>query len=357
MQKQPLFNTPPKKICILRLSAIGDVCHAVAMVQQIQRHWPETEITWIVGKTEAQLVSTLPKINTVVFDKKSGWRGVLQLWRQLKNQRFDALLNMQSALRASVLSLGIKADYKIGFGKKRAREGQWLFTNRKISEPQGEHVLDGFLAFAHDLGVPSSQPTWNIPLSETDQAYTQNLIDPQRKNLLICPCSSKAEKDWTVAGYAEVARYAVEQGINVILAGSPAAREVTMANEIVQKCNNVKGKVKVNNVVGKTSLLQLIALIGKVDLVLSPDSGPAHMATMQGTPVVGLYAIHNPLRTGPYYNLANVVSVYEQNIQAQYHKPSNQLPWATKAKGKDLMQQIQVSDVLNQITLLLGIKR
>ena len=79
MQKQPLFNTPPKKICILRLSAIGDVCHAVAMVQQIQRHWPETEITSIVGKTEAQLVSILPGINTIVVDKNSGWRGVLQL--------------------------------------------------------------------------------------------------------------------------------------------------------------------------------------------------------------------------------------------------------------------------------------
>lgn len=84
----------------------------------------------------------------------------------------------------------------------------------------------------------------------------------------------------------------------------------------------------------KTSLLELAALIGLVDLVLTPDSGPAHIATAQGTPVIGLYAYHNPLRTGPYNNLPEVVSVYEQNVQQEFGKPSNELPWATKLKGK-----------------------
>ncbi|MGR6980658.1 glycosyltransferase family 9 protein [Testudinibacter sp. P27/CKL/0425] len=348
MLKTALFTTAPKKLCVLRLSAIGDVCNAIAMVQQIQRHYPDCESTWIVGKTEAQIVSVLPNIKTIVFDKKQGWHGVLAIWKKLRNERFDALLNMQTALRASLLSLGIKAKYKIGFGKKRAREGQWLFTNHKISEPSKPHVLDGFLAFAAEIGVPPSAPSWDIPLSDSDRQFAAGLLDPQRQNLLICPCSSKAEKDWTVEGYAAVVRYAAQRNINVILAGSPAAREVAVAAEIEQKCG-----VAVQNVVGKTSLLQLIALIGKVDLLISPDSGPAHMATTQGTPVIGLYAIHNPLRTAPYNNLANVVSVYEQNIQAQYGKPSSELPWATRAKGKDLMQQIQVEDVIRQIELLL----
>ncbi|KGQ70390.1 glycosyl transferase [Chelonobacter oris] len=351
MLKQPLFGIAPKKLCILRLSAIGDVCNAIAMVQQIQRYYPETEITWIVGKVESQIVAVLPGIKTVVFDKKQGWRGMLSVWKQLRHSRFDALLNMQTALRASLLSLGIKAKYKIGFGKNRAREGQWLFTNRKISEPEKPHVLDGFLAFARAVGVPPSAPSWTIPLSQADQDYAASLIDPQRQNLLICPCSSKAEKDWTAEGYAAVARYAVERNLNVMLAGSPAVREVAMAADIVQKCG-----VGVHNLVGKTSLLQLLALIGKADLLISPDSGPAHMATTQGTPVIGLYAVHNPLRTAPYHDLANVVSVYERNIREQYGKPSVELPWATRAKGKNLMRQIQVDDVIKQIEVLLPIE-
>ena len=103
---------------------------------------------------------------------------------------------------------------------------------------------------------------------------------------------------------------------------------------------------------GKTSLKQLAALIHQANLVISPDSGPAHIATTQGTPVIGLYAYHNPLRTAPYHNLDNVVSVYEENVQKEQEKPSSELPWATKLKGKNLMAEIQVEQVVAQMRAL-----
>ena len=103
---------------------------------------------------------------------------------------------------------------------------------------------------------------------------------------------------------------------------------------------------------GKTSLKQLAALIHQANLVISPDSGPAHIATTQGTPVIGLYAYHNPLRTAPYHNLDNVVSVYEENVQKEQGKPSCELPWATKLKGKNLMAEIQVEQVVAQMRAL-----
>ena len=126
MSHSPLFTSPPKSLCILRLSAVGDVCHALAVVQHIQRHWPQTKLTWIVGKTEMGLLSGIAGVELVPYDKKSGWKGVWNLWMFLKNNQFDALLNMQTAFRASIISLGIQAKYKIGFGKKRSREGQWF---------------------------------------------------------------------------------------------------------------------------------------------------------------------------------------------------------------------------------------
>ena len=103
---------------------------------------------------------------------------------------------------------------------------------------------------------------------------------------------------------------------------------------------------------GKTSLKQLAALIHQANVVISPDSGPAHIATTQGTPVIGLYAYHNPLRTAPYHNLDNVVSVYEENVQKAQGKPSSELPWATKLKGKNLMAEIQVDQVVAQMRAL-----
>jgi lipopolysaccharide biosynthesis protein len=343
----PLFTQPPQSLCILRLSAIGDVCHVLAAVQQIQRYWPNTQITWVIGKAEAQLFRHVSGVEFVVYDKKSGWRGLCQLWRQLKDRRFDALLNMQTAFRASILSLGIKAKYRIGFGKQRAREGQWLFTHCKIQDPSNPHVLDGFMAFVDYLGVPCTEPQWDLPVAEDDLITARQYIDPTRKNLLISPCSSKLEKDWLVERYAEVANIAHQHNVNVILCSSPAPRELTMIEQIQGLCDFAP-----TNAAGKLTLPQLAALIRQVDLVLSPDSGPAHIATTQGTPVIGLYAYHNPLRTGPYRNLANVVSVYEQNVQKEFGKPSAQLPWATKLKGKHLMAQIEVAQVVEQMKAL-----
>lgn len=343
----PLFTEPPKSLCILRLSAVGDVCHALAVVQRIQAYYPHTHITWIVGKTEAGLLAGIPNVTLIPYDKKTGWKGVFALWKMLKNQRFDALLNMQTAFRASIISLGIKAKYKIGFGKKRAREGQWLFVNRRVTDPASPHVLDGFMAFAEYIGVPKGNPTWDLEISAQDREFSRQFIDPFRKNLLISPCSSKAEKDWLAERYAAVANIAHRHNVNVILCSSPAKRELGMVEKITALCD-----FEPTNAAGKTNLKQLAALIAQVDLVLSPDSGPAHIATTQGTPVIGLYAYHNPLRTAPYHNLANVVSVYEENAQKEFGKPASQLPWATKLKGKNLMAEIQVEDVIRQMEQL-----
>ena len=93
MSHSPLFTSPPKSLCILRLSAVGDVCHALAVVQHIQRHWPQTKLTWIVGKTEMGLLSGIEGVELVPYDKKSGWKGVWNLWMFLKNNQFDVLLN------------------------------------------------------------------------------------------------------------------------------------------------------------------------------------------------------------------------------------------------------------------------
>ncbi|WP_233114493.1 glycosyltransferase family 9 protein, partial [Aggregatibacter actinomycetemcomitans] len=246
-----------------------------------------------------------------------------------------------------ILSLGIHADYRIGFGKQRAREGQWLFTNRRIQDPANPHVLDGFMAFADELGVPPAPAQWDLSVTEADLATVRRYLDPNRKNLLISPCSSKKEKDWLAERYAAVANIAHQHGVNVILCSSPAPRELAMIEEIKALCN-----FEPTDASGKLTLTELTALIREVDLVISPDSGPAHIATTQGTPVIGLYAYHNPLRTGPYCNLTNVVSVYEQNVQQEYGKPSSQLPWATKLKGKNLMAQIDVQDVIAQMKAL-----
>ena len=346
MKKQPL------EICILRLSAIGDVCHTLAVVQAIQRQYPDAHITWIIGKLEAQLMAGLPNVTLIPFDKKSGYKGMCALWKMLKNKRFDFLLNLQTAFRASILSLGIKAKQKIGFNRDRAREMQWLFTNQKVEITDAVHVLDGQMQFVKAIGVKDLTPQWQLPLTEEDIHFAQQHLSTTQKNVIISPCSSKAEKDWLPERYAEIANWLLAHQINVILVGSPAKHEIEICQSIAQQAPGCL------NLVGQTSLKQLAALLKFADLVLSPDTGAAHIASIQGTPVIGLYAIHNPERTAPYQDQENVISVYEQAILDYYGKPWQQLPWATKAKskqGENLMARIDCKKVKEKMIAILKI--
>ncbi|QIZ78358.1 glycosyltransferase family 9 protein [Ferrimonas lipolytica] len=330
----------PSSICIMRLSAIGDVCHAVAMVQAIQRRHPQAQITWIIGKVEAQLLAGLDGVELVVFDKRLGWKGYKVLWQQLKGKRYDVLLHMQVALRASIATLGIKANVKVGFDKARAKEGQWLFTNHQIQPQLQPHVLDGFMNFARELDVEPTTPSWNMPLSAEDLVFAEQQITTETPTLIICPAASKAERNWLPERYAAIADFASSQGLQVLLCGGPTKSEQQLAKQI---CNH--SNVNINNMVGQTTLKQLLALLKSASMVLAPDTGPAHMATTQGTPVIGLYAHSNPLRTGPYLSQQFIISCYQQHIEKQQNKPLKQITFGARAKGNNLMDSLKVSDV------------
>lgn len=337
----PLFDSPPKSLCILRLSAIGDVCHAIACVQAIQKQWPETKITWVSGKLEAQLLKHIDNIEVVEFDKKSGFKAYLQLQKQLKDHHFDALLHMQAALRSSIASLMIKAKYKLGFDNARAKDGQWVFTNKKINKAKSSHVLDGFMAFSEKLGIHDLTVSWKINIPYSSQQKAAKIINHQ-KTFIICPAASKAYKNWTVEGYSALANYALSKGFQVLICGAPTEIEKKLSQAIV---NNSVQRAK--SLIGQTSLIDLLALIKQANIILAPDTGPTHMATMVGTAVIGLYAHHNPKRTGPYTQQENVVSVYQQLITLQTGKAIEQLPWRARVKDKNAMQQISIDMVKN----------
>lgn len=333
-------------ICILRLSAIGDVCNAVSVVQSIQRQYPAAQITWIIGKVEAALLDGLPGVRFVVFDKKQGKAAYLQLRQTLKDECFDVLLHMQVAFRANLASLCINAHKKIGFNWHAAKELHALFMRHRIEPAPRSHVLDMFFQFAKAIGVTEqtigNKPSWQIPIAEADEewARAQLAATGNDRVLIISPAASKAERNWLPERYAAVADYAVEQGFAVVLCGSPTELELNLCQAILEQA-----KHKIVNLTGRTSLKQLLALLKHGSLVLAPDTGPTHMAVAVGTPVIGLYGHSNPGRTGPYLFRQYVVQVYHQSLQKQYGKTADQLKWGQRVKGGDIMQQISIATV------------
>jgi len=332
----------PKSICILRLSAIGDVCHAVATVQAIQRRWPEAKISWVIGKIEAQLVTGLKDIEFIIFDKKSGFKAYQDLRQQLSGRQFDILLHMQIALRASLATLCIRATEKWGFDRSRAKEGQWFFTNRRIAAQMQPHVADGFWAFAQAIGVEEGDtPLWNMPLADTDINWCKKQLKQDKPYIVISPSASKSQRNWFTSGYADIADHASSRGFQVIISGAPTPSEIQLAKEICQAC-----ECSVIDLTGKTSLPQLLALLSGAELVIAPDSGPAHMATIVNTPVIGLYAHSNPKRTGPYHSAASTLSVYEQLLLRQTGKSVSENRWGKRVRGEKLMHLITLNSVI-----------
>ena len=333
-------------ICILRLSAIGDVCNAVSVVQGIQRHHPQAEITWVIGKVEARLLEALPGVRFVVFDKKLGLAAYKQLKQDLAHSEFDVLLHMQVAFRANLASLCINARRKIGFDWHTAKELHAVFMRERAEPAPRSHVLDGFRQFAKAIGVTElasgQTPLWQLPIPEADEQWAKEQLAAtgNSRTLIISPAASKAERNWLPERYAAIADYAQSKGFAVILSGGPTELERSLSQAILASAQH-----PITDLTGKTNLKQLLALLKHASLVLAPDTGPTHMAVAVGTPVIGLYGHSNPDRTGPYLFRQYVVGVYHQSLLEQQGKTAAELKWGTRVKGADIMQKITVEAV------------
>lgn len=349
------FQSAPGHLCILRLSAIGDVCHTLAVVRSIQAHWPQTKITWIIGALEASLLGDIPGIEFIIFDKKKGWAAFAALRRALRGRRFDALLDMQVALRASLVSLLIPSPLRIGFDRARAKDLQWLFTNQRIAARPREHVLDTLFGFAQVLGVSEKILRWDIPVSDAARTFAQQHLPGEQATLIISPCSSarvRNWRNWPAQRYAQVADYAMQRyGMRVLLTGGPTSLERDYGARIVQQAQHAP-----RNLIGQTHLKQLLALLQRGTVLISPDSGPAHMATCVGIPVIGLYASSNPQRTGPYLSQRWVVNKYPEALRADSGKNVEEVSWGQRVRSPHAMELIEVAEVVAKLDELMRMR-
>lgn len=334
------FATPPDHLCLLRLSALGDATHVVPLVRTLQRAWPATRIAWIIGKGERMLLDGLEGVQFHVYDKKAGLAGMRALWKQLQGQRFDALLQMQLALRANLLSLGVPAGLRIGYDRARSKEGHGWCINHRIA-PGGQHVLDVLGTFAEPLGLPQERVEWRLPVPEAARAWAAEQLPGAQPTLIVSPCSNHQLRNWRPERYAEVADHAARRhGWRVAICGGRSALERRTADRILAAMTQ-----PAIDLVGKDTLKQLMALLERAHAVLSPDSGPVHIANALGTKVLGVYAATDATRSGPYSDLRWSVNRYEEAARKFLRQPACQLRWGKRIEFPGVMDLVEADDV------------
>ena len=188
------LNSPPESICLLRLSAIGDVTHVLPIVHTLKKTWPDTKLTWVIGKTEHKLVGHLPDVEFVVFDKSQGKEAYRNLKTKLNGRQFDVLLHMQVAMRANWASRQIKAKLKIGFDRARSKDFHGFFIDKRIAPNEEQHVIDGFFSFLEVLGIEEKEYNWSLPIPEEAEAFAEKHIQTDKPVMVISPCSSHEVK-------------------------------------------------------------------------------------------------------------------------------------------------------------------
>lgn len=332
----------PRSICLLRLSALGDVTHVLPLLHTIRSAWPDVEVSWVIGKGERRLLDGLPGVRFIEFDKKTGLAGMRAVRRQCR-QRFDALLQLQVSARANVLSAFIPARRRIGYDRSRAKEGHGLFINERIADRPGIHVLDAIGSFCEPLGLVRDEIVWNLPVPDDAHAWARaQWPDDGIRTLMISPCSSHALRNWRPERHAALADHAIAQGWRVVLCGGRSELERSTGDAIVAAMQVSTDQTRVLDLIGKDTLKQLPALLARADLLVTPDSGPMHIANAMGTKVLGLHAASNPHRSGPYSDRRYCVDRYDDAARKYRGKPASELKWGSKIEADGVMDLITV---------------
>ncbi|WP_058835211.1 glycosyltransferase family 9 protein [Luteimonas abyssi] len=333
----------PDSICLLRLSALGDVTHVVPLVRTLRTAWPETALTWIVGRGEQKLLDGLPGVDFVVYDKKTGIAGMRAVRRGFGGRRFGALLQMQVAARANLLSAFVPARRRVGYDRSRAKDLHGLFINERIPDRPGIHVLDAIGSFCEPLGLRQREVVWDLPVPADAWTWAAaQWPDDDRPALLISPCSSHVLRNWRADRYAAVADHALSRGWRVVLCGGRSALERDTADAILAA---MQGEAL--DLVGKDTLKQLPALLARAALVMTPDAGPMHIANAMGAKVLGLHAASNPARSGPYSDLRYCVDRYDDAARRYLGRSADDLKWGAKIEREGVMDLVTVTDAID----------
>ena len=335
-----MTRVPMDRVCIVMMSAVGDVVHVLPVIAALKRAHPATHVTWVLQPGPATLVRGHPLVDEIVlFDRSAGLRGFTAIRQSLQNRRFDLVINLQVYFKAGIITAFTSAPVKLGFDRARARDFNWLFTTDRIPPHPMQHVQDQYFEFCDWLGVPHEPVEWGLGPWAGEREWQREFLSPfERPIVPIVVATSKAEKDWMPERWAEVCdALHADFGLQPVLVGGRTAREVHAEQVILGLAQH-----RPVSALG-SGLRKLVAIFDAAALVLSPDTGPLHISVALDRPVVSLIGYSNPKRVGPYRRFRDLM--IDANGDAGEDYPVSMVNRAGR------MPRIAVRDVLDKVEL------
>lgn len=329
------------RVAIVMMSAIGDAVHTLPVVNSLRAAAPNVHLTWVIQPGPHGLVANHPAVDEFVrFDRKRGWRAFADVRRALAGRRFDLVLALQVYLKAGLVTAMIDSPRKLGFDRARARDFNWLFTSERIAPRGQRHVQDQYFEFLEHLGVPPLLE-WRLgPTPEEEARYAPLLAEVDRPAVALVVGTSKPGKEWPAERYAQlVDALEGDLGVRTLLVGGRSPRELEAAATIRRLARHAPLDLL------EWDLRRLVYLLGRADVLVSPDTGPLHVGVALGTPTVALMGYTNPKRVGPYRRFHDLL------IDA-YGDPGEDYPVSAEYRpGR--MERITPEQVVEKVELAL----
>jgi heptosyltransferase-2 len=340
-----------RRIVVRGTNWVGDAVMGVPALRQLRQAFPEAHITLVVRPWAKGLFADADYINTLMTVDRRGPLSVLEQVRRWRKQKFDLAVLFQNAFEAALIPFLARIPLRIGY----ATDGRRLLLTHPINLPEQrdeQHEVFYYLNIVKELERVFSQttsvtarPECAIAVSETRQREAvEKLISfgarEDHITVALCPGSINSRaKRWPADRFAELAdRLIEEQDVDVLLVGSKDERDV--ATEVKRHMRR-----KPLDLTGETTLAEAVAILSVIDLLVTNDTGPAHIASALGRPTLVIFGPTNPLTTRPYARTAEII-----------RKPPDCAPCMLRDCPIDhrCMTAIGVDEVLKKAELLLG---
>ncbi len=335
------------KILIIKPSSLGDIIHSLPFLKAIKDTFREAEVEWVISKNLEGILQGHPLISKLIVFDKDSWKNpenisktikeTIQFIKTLRSEYYDMVIDLQGLLRSGLITSLVRSPVKAGF--KHAREGGWLFYNKKVSVNGALHAVDKSLEVAKALGAKTEKAEFPLYVDELAKKKVKRLIPDLHEYIVIVPSARWETKKWPSERFGALIP---ELSVPSVITGSTADRQT------VQQVTASSGGRGID-LCGKTDLKELTVLIAGAKVLISNDSGPLHIGTALGVPVVALFGPTDPMRTGPYGWSGNSVKAGDRKIKV-IRSPVSCSPCFKKKCSEPLcMSGISVETVLKEV--------